>query len=169
MLNNVSLVGRPTKELELKIIGEGTPVCNFTLAVNRPYKNKDGENEADFIQCQAWKRQAEFLGTYVKKGHLIAITGAINTRTYEKDGVTKYVTEVNVNSVQSLEKKPQDDPLKPFTDKLTVDAIKALWTEEWNKRSVGLDNTAQANLKRELTKKYQPQIDSLETKANLPF
>lgn len=164
MMNVVTLVGRPTKELELKIIGEGTPVCNFTLAVNRPYKNKDGENEADFIQCQAWNKQAEFLGTYIQKGQLIGIVGSINTRTYEKDGVTHYVTEVNVNSVQSLE-------FKEKAEAESEEAIKAQWIAEWNKRSAGLDPKAKENLKRELTKKYQPRIDALmmQVKEELPF
>ena len=105
MLNNVSLVGRLTKDPETKVIGNGTAVCNFTLAVNRNFKNQAGEVEADFIQCQAWKTQAEFVGAYIKKGNLVSLTGSIATRNYEKDGITRYVTERNVNSIQSLEKK----------------------------------------------------------------
>ena len=163
MLNNVSLVGRLTKDPETKVIGEGTTICNFTLAVNRPYKNADGEKQCDFISCQAWKKQAEFIGTYLKKGNMIAITGAINTRTYDKDDVKHYVTEVNVNSVQSLEKKDDNDSPK----KLTVSDIQMGWNNEWAKKSVGLDATSKSNLKKELTQKYQPQIDALET--DLPF
>ena len=163
MLNNVVLVGRPTKDLELKIIGEGTPVCNFTLAVNRPYKNKDGEHEADFIQCQAWNRQAEFLGTYIQKGQLIGIEGSIQTRTYEKDGVTHYVTEINVRSVQGLESKNQ-----PY-DFDSEEAIKEAWKAEWNKRSAGLDPKSKDELKRQLEKKYQPKIDALLAPSDLPF
>jgi|LGVE01.1.fsa_nt_gb single-strand DNA-binding protein len=162
MLNNVSLVGRLTKAPEVKIIGEGTPVCNFTLAVNRPYKDKDGENQADFIQCQAWKKQAEFIGTYIQKGQLVSITGSINTRTYEKDGVTHYVTEVNVNQVQSLERKDK-------AEIVTVGSIKNDWNAEWEKRSVGLDATSKSSLKTELGKKYQPLIDAQMKKDDLPF
>ena len=162
MLNNVSLVGRLTKDPEIKIIGEGTAICNFTVAINRPYKDASGEKQCDFISCQAWKGQAEFIGTYMKKGNMVAITGAINTRTYDKEGVTHYVTEVNVNSVQSLEKK--DDSSQEIA---TEESIKKLWNDEWAKRSVGLDATSKSNLKNELAKKYQIQIDALQT--DLPF
>jgi len=162
MLNNVSLVGRLTKDPELKVIGDATSICNFTVAVNRSYKDKDGEQQCDFIMCQAWKGQAEFVGTYLKKGNLISVTGSINTRTYEKDAITHYVTEVNVNSVESLEKKPEGTQAP-----LTVEQIKLDWAAEYSKRSTGLDSTSKANLKKELTKKYQPKIDALENDA--PF
>jgi len=164
MLNNVSLVGRLTKDPEVKVIGQGTAVCNFTLAVNRNFKNDAGEVEADFIQCQAWKGQAEFIGSYLKKGNLISLTGSINTRTYEKDGITRYITEVNVNNVQSLESKKSDTPQLN-----TVGEVKAAWTAEWDQRSVGLDAASKENLKKELAAKYQPQIDKLEQKTDLPF
>ena len=163
MLNNVSLVGRLTKDPEVKIIGEGTAICNFTLACNRPYKDANGEKQADFISCQAWKGQAEFIGSYMKKGNLIAITGAINTRTYDKDDVKHYVTEVNVSSVQSLEKKDDSDQGSIATE----DSIKKIWNDEWAKRSVGLDASSKSNLKNELAKKYQVQIDSLQ--SDLPY
>lgn len=166
MLNNVSLVGRLTKDPEVKTIGEGTAVCNFTLAVNRPYKNKDGENEADFIQCQAWNKQAEFIGSYLTKGQLIGVTGAINTRSYEKDGQTHYVTEVNLNSVQSLERKEESN-----AGTETEASIKKEWEAEWAKRSVGLDAAAKKTLKEDLRKKYQPRINKLEMTKNsdLPY
>ena len=163
MLNVVTLVGRPTKDPEIKIIGEGTVVCNFTLAVNRPYTNKDGEDQADFINCQAWGKQAEFLGTWVGKGQLIGVVGSINTRTYQKDDVTHYVTEVNVSSVQALERSKREHAQE------TEEFIKAEWNAEWNKRSVGLDAKAKASLKAELTKKYQPRIDALTPATDLPF
>ena len=156
MLNNVSIVGRITKDPEVRMIGsEGTAVCNFTVAVNRPFKDENGDNIADFIQCQAWKKQAEFMGNYIVKGQLIAITGSIHTRTYEKaDQTTAYVTEINVDQIQSLERRePQ-----------TEEQIKAQWTEEWNKRSVGLTKSSLASLKKDLTDKYQPMIDRLQVK-----
>jgi single-strand DNA-binding protein len=157
MLNVVALNGRLTKDPEVKVVTEKS-VVNFTLAVNRNYKNKDGEVEADFIQCQAWDKPAEFIGSYVKKGNLVSIAGSIHTRTYEKDAVRHYVTEINVNSVQQLEKKKdtEDAPLK------TVSQLKEEQKAEWDKRSPGLDAQAKDNLKKELTQKYQPQIDALE-------
>jgi single-strand DNA-binding protein len=154
MLNNVSIVGRITKDPEVRTIGsEGTAVCNFTVAVNRPFKDENGDIIADFIQCQAWKKQAEFMKKYIVKGQLIAITGSIHTRTYEKaDQTTAYVTEINVDQIQSLERhEPQ-----------TEEQIKAQWTDEWNKRSVGLTNSSLASLKKDLTEKYQPKIDALK-------
>ena len=165
MLNNVSIVGRITKDPEVRTIGsEGTAVCNFTVAVNRPFKDENGDNVADFIQCQAWKKQAEFMGNYIVKGQLIAITGSIHTRTYEKaDQTTAYVTEVNVDQIQSLERRePQ-----------TEEDIRKAWTDEWNKRSVGLTKQSLAELKKDLEKKYQPRIDALKKeevkKEELPF
>lgn len=151
MLNNVSLVGRLTKDPEVKTLNENTTVCNFTLAVNRPFAKEDSEQTADFIQCQAWNKQADFIGTYLVKGQMIAVTGAINTRTYEKDGVTHFITEVNCNSVQSLERAP----LK------TEEQIRTQWTKEWDQRSSGLDAKAKATLKKELEDKYQPMINAL--------
>ena len=157
MLNNVSLVGRITKDPEVRTIGsEGTAVCNFTIAVNRPFKDENGESIADFIQCQAWKKQAEFMGKYIVKGQLIAITGSIHTRTYEKaDQTTAYVTEVNVDQIQSLERRePQ-----------TEEQIKEEWKKEWDKRSVGLTKQSLASLKKDLEAKYQPKIDALKNKS----
>ena len=161
MINNVTLVGRITADPVTKVIGEGTSVVNFTLAVNRPYKDEIGEYQADFIMCQAWNQKAEFIGSYVKKGDLLGITGSINTRTYEKDEVTHYVTEVNVNHVQSLQSKKEAAP--SFT---TVEEVQDAWRAEWDKKSVGLDAKAKATLKKQLEAKYQPQIAALE---DLPF
>ena len=165
MLNNVSLVGRLTKNPEVRTIGDDTTVCNFTLAVNRPFKDEKGEKVADFIQCQAWKQQADFIGKYLVKGQLVAVTGSIHTRTYEKaDQTTAYVTEVNVNQIQSLERKEAQ----------TEDQVKALWTAEWDQKSKGLDAKAKTSLKKALEMKYQPLIDNLKPKTEeatpeLPF
>ena len=164
MLNNVSLVGRLTKDPEVKPVGENQ-VCNFTLAVNRDYKNKDGEIEADFIQCTAWGTPAKFIGSYVSKGQLVSVTGRIQSRTYEKDGITRYITEVNVNSVQSLEKAKQkvSEVLGTYHK---VEEVQEAWTAEWDQRSPGLDPAAKENLKKELAAKYQPEIDRI---SDLPF
>lgn len=162
MQNVVALVGRLTKDPSVKVLDGGNTVCNFTLAVNRNFKNKDGEVEADFIQCQAWKQQAEFIGAYIKKGNLVSLNGSIGTRNYEKDGNRVYITEVNVNNIQSLESKPKEQS----TDISTVAGIQAAWKSEYAKRSVGLDASAKENLNKELAAKYQPQIDKL---TNLPF
>lgn len=162
MLNVVCLNGRLTKDPEVKVVN-GKSVVNFTLAVNRNYKNKDNEVEADFLLCQAWDKPAEFIGSYVKKGNLVSVLGSIHTRSYEKDSIMHYVTEINVSSVQQLEKKESTIP----TGKMTEPEIKSLWTAEWDKRSPGLSPDAKENLKKELAAKYQPMIDALGN--DMPF
>jgi len=107
-MNNVSLVGRLTKEPELKYTQNGVAICNFTLAVNRPFKNADGESEADFIMVQVWKKPAENAANFLNKGSQGAVNGRISTRHYEKDnGDSVYVTEVVTDFVQFLDTKPQ--------------------------------------------------------------
>lgn len=105
MLNTIQLIGRLTKEPELKKTHTGLSVCSFSLAVNRDYK-KDGEQEADFINCVAWKNQAEFIHSYIHKGNLMSIKGRLQTRSYDDSKGSKiYVTEVVCESVYQLEKK----------------------------------------------------------------
>lgn len=105
-INNVVLVGRLTKDVELRATPSGANVCNFTLAVD-DYNGK--ENIAYFVECVAWNKQAEFLNNYCKKGHLVGVTGKITTRTYErKDGNKAYVTEVLCNQVQSFQPKSDE-------------------------------------------------------------
>lgn len=100
-MNNVSLIGRLTKDVEERRTQSGTPVVSFTLAVNRR-KKEDG---ADFINCIAWDKAAETIAKYVHKGDLFGVTGYIQTRNYEKDGRMNYVTEVVTTSFQFLERK----------------------------------------------------------------
>lgn len=100
-MNNVSLIGRLTKDVEERRTQSGTPVVSFTLAVNR-MKKEDG---ADFINCIAWGKAAETIAKYVHKGDLFGVTGHIQTRNYEKDGRMVYVTEVVTTSFQFLERK----------------------------------------------------------------
>src|SRR5690606_30366161 len=106
MINNVTLVGRLTKDPELRYTPSGVANCIFTLAVNRTFKNQNGEQEADFIQCVAWRKAAENLSNYMTKGSLIGITGRIQTGSYEgQDGKRVYTTEVVAESIQFLESK----------------------------------------------------------------
>lgn len=100
-MNNVSLIGRLTKDVEERRTQSGTPVASFTLAVDRR-KKEDG---ADFINCIAWDKAAETIARYVHKGDLFGVTGHIQTRNYEKDGRMVYVTEVVTTSFQFLERK----------------------------------------------------------------
>lgn len=104
MINTVVLVGRLTKDPELKYTQSGIAVTRFTLAVNRPFKNKEGNNDADFVNCVAWRKQAENTANYLKKGSLTGIEGRIQTSNFEgKDGNRVFMTEVVADSVQFLE------------------------------------------------------------------
>lgn len=100
-MNNVSLIGRLTKDVQERRTQNGTPVVSFTLAVDRR-KKEDG---ADFIPCIAWDKAAETIAKYVHKGDLFAVTGHIQVRSYEKDGRINYATEVVTTSFQFLERK----------------------------------------------------------------
>lgn len=106
MLNNVSLVGRLTKDVDLRYTQSNVAVATFTLAVNRTFKNENGEREADFINCVMWRQQAENLASWAKKGALIGITGRIQTRSYDnQQGQRVYVTEVVAETFQLLESR----------------------------------------------------------------
>lgn len=106
MINNVVLVGRMTRDAELRYTGNNTAVATFTLAVNRNFKNQNGEREADFINCVMWRQQAENIANWAKKGTLIGITGRIQTRNYEnQQGQRVYVTEVAAETFQVMESR----------------------------------------------------------------
>lgn len=108
MINNVVLIGRLTKDVELKYTPANQAVATFTLAVNRTFKNANGERETDFINCVIWRKSAENLANLVKKGNLIGITGRIQTRNYENaQGQRVYVTEVIAENFQMLESRNQ--------------------------------------------------------------
>lgn len=104
MMNRVILVGRLTKDPELRYTPNGVPVATFTLAVNRTFTNQQGEREADFINCVVWRKPAENVANYLKKGSLAGVDGRVQTRNYEgQDGKRVYVTEILAESVQFLE------------------------------------------------------------------
>ena len=106
MLNSVCLVGRMTKDAELRYTPNNQAVATFSLAVNRNFKSQNGEREADFINCVIWRQQAENLANWAKKGALIGITGRIQTRSYEnQQGQRVYVTEVVAETFQLLESR----------------------------------------------------------------
>lgn len=104
VLNTVQLVGRLTKEVDLKFTSSGTAVGSFTIAVNRSFTNQQGDREADFINCVIWRKAAENLASFTRKGSQIGIEGRIQTRNYEnQQGQRVYVTEVVVNNFHLLE------------------------------------------------------------------
>lgn len=109
MINRVVLVGRLTKDPELRYTPNGVAVANFTLAVNRPFSNQQGEREADFIQCQVWRKAAENVANYLRKGSLAGVDGRMQTRSYDNtEGKRVFITEVVTESVQFLEPRNSD-------------------------------------------------------------
>lgn len=106
-MNEVILVGRLTRDPELRYTGDQTPVVSFNLAVDRTFKNKDGEREADFPNCIAWRKTAELIAENLTKGRRIGVVGRLQTRSYDdKDGKKVYVTEVVVDRFEFLDSKP---------------------------------------------------------------
>ena len=105
-MNRTILVGRLTKDPDLRYTPNGVAVASFTLAVNRTFANRNGEREADFINCVIWRKPAENVANYLQKGSLAGVDGRIQTRSYDaQDGKRVYVTEVLAESVQFLEPK----------------------------------------------------------------
>lgn len=104
-MNQVSLVGRITRDVEVTTSAAGREVCRFTVAVNRTFKNANGEYDADFISCVAFGATANFMGRYIEKGRLVSVTGRIQTGSYERDGQRVYTTDVIADSVQGLDRR----------------------------------------------------------------
>lgn len=114
MLNKIILIGRLTKDVELRYTESGKAVANFTLAVDRPFKKAQGEKEADFIRIVVWGKQAESCANYIGKGRLAAVEGRLHIRSYDgNDGQRKYITEVVAETVEFLD-KPKEEPLAEF-------------------------------------------------------
>ncbi len=106
-MNKVCLIGRITRDPELRYTSSNIPTVRFTLAVNRTFTSQNGEREADFINVVVWRNQAENVKKYVGKGSLVAVEGRIQTGSYEKDGQKIYTTDVVADNVQFLESKAQ--------------------------------------------------------------
>ena len=103
-MNKVELIGRLTKDPEVKLTTNQTPFCTFTLAVDRRFKDANGQREADFINCVAWRQTATFIQKYFRKGNRLAVIGSIQTRSYEdKNGQKVFVTEVIADEAEFVE------------------------------------------------------------------
>jgi single-strand DNA-binding protein len=110
MLNRAILIGRLTKDPELRYTPNGVAVASFTLAVNRSWLNQQGEREADFIPIVVWRKQAENCANYIGKGSLVAVEGRIQVRTYDaKDGQRRWVTEIIADNVRFLDKRESNN------------------------------------------------------------
>lgn len=116
-MNKVVLIGRITKDLELRQTATGIASCNFSLAVSKNFKNKDGVVEADFINIVTWRRTAELVAKYCSKGSQIAVEGRIQTRSYDaQDGTKRYVTEVVADSVEFVGSNKASSASNEFVD-----------------------------------------------------
>ena len=114
MINRVVLVGRITRDPETQQTNTGIPYVRFTVAVNRPFKDQNGERPADFINCIAWRAQAEFLQKFVKKGNQLAVEGRIQTNSYtDANGNNRQAFDILVESVSSLEPASKNDGYQP--------------------------------------------------------
>jgi len=127
-MNSVILIGRLTKDV--KVSGNDKKVARYTLAVQREYKNKDGNYDSDFISCVTFGKSAEFAEKYLTKGMKIAVTGNLLTGSYEKDGQTHYTTDVVVNTHEFVESKKESNSSGKgsYTPKETNDEIPAGFT-----------------------------------------
>jgi len=124
-MNKVVLIGRLTRDVELRYTESQTPVATFSLAVNRNFTNQSGEKEADFINIVVWRKQAENCKNYLSKGSQVAVEGRIQTRNYDdKDGKKVYITEVVAESVEFLNTKTSENVNKAPVEKTDAEVLK---------------------------------------------
>lgn len=136
MKNTVILIGRITKDIELRTTSNGNDVVKFTIAIPRDYKNANGDYESDFVSITAYKQSARYLNEYAKKGDLVGVKGRIMTGTYEKEGEKKYKQDIIADSLSLLSlstkkeekqeehkeiKKQEPDPFAEFAQEIELD------------------------------------------------
>lgn len=108
-MNKVILVGRLVKDPEKRTTQNGSSVTSFTVAVNRKFKNADGNYDADFLNCVAWQKTADFVAQYFTKGSPIGVVGSLQTRSYtDKSGIKRYITEILIDDAEFVAKKEND-------------------------------------------------------------
>ncbi|MBQ3219815.1 MAG: single-stranded DNA-binding protein [Clostridia bacterium] len=113
-MNKVILIGNLTRDPELTETPNGVSVCRFDIAVNRDYANADGQRETDFFHITVWRNRAENCAKYLKKGNKVAVCGTLNNRSYDdKDGITRYVTDVVAEDVEFLTPMGSNSPAVP--------------------------------------------------------
>ena len=134
-MNKVILIGNLTRDPECSETPNGTAYAVFNLAVNRPYKNADGETETDFFRCVAWRTKAGVIGRYTSKGKKVCVEGWIQQRTYEKDGGKRTITEIVADSIELLSQRENtaqngDTGAKPPKERETGYQTQIKWTEK---------------------------------------
>lgn len=116
-MNKAILIGRLTKDPEIRYSQSGVAVCNFTVAIDRKYNDQNGNKQTDFLNCVAWRERAEFIDNYFTKGRRIGVEGTIQTRDYQaQDGTKRYVTEILVESVEFVDSNPNSQNGNVNTD-----------------------------------------------------
>ena len=123
MINQVVLVGRTTKDIQLAYTTNNKAYAKFTLAVNRLFKDGQGNQQADFIRIVVWNKQAENAAKFVKKGDLIGVTGRIETGSYDDNGITRYTTDVLASSITFLESKKQQSQAQQTQERILIRMI----------------------------------------------
>lgn len=121
-MNRIILIGRITKDIELKETNSGSKIARFNLAVPRDYKNSEGVYETDFINCMVFGKTAEIVSNYTTKGSQLAIEGRIQTGSYEKDGTKVYTTDVVVDKVNFIGTKSSEQKVEP-TDSQIISSV----------------------------------------------
>jgi single-strand DNA-binding protein len=121
-MNKVQLIGRLTKDPEIKMTSNQTKFCQFTLAVDRRFKDANGQRQADFISCLAWRQTAEFIAKYFKKGNRIGVVGNIQIRSYDdQNGQKRFVTEVVIDEAEFVESSTKNENTTAETNTGFVD------------------------------------------------
>ncbi|OCA12710.1 single-stranded DNA-binding protein [Mammaliicoccus sciuri] len=162
MINSTTLVGRLTKDPELRTTPSGVEVGNFTLAVNRTFTNQNGEREADFINCIVFRKQAVNVNQYLSKGKLAGIVGRLQTRSYEnKEGKRVYVTEVVCDSVQFLEPKDSQNGSNSYQNETTY--------QNTNNNTQNGESVQQGQNKAKYDQQNNPFANGNEIEDDLPF
>ena len=128
--NKITLVGRLTRDPEIKYILGGIPVSKYVIAVDRPYKNSEGGRDTDFLKVTCWRKLAEFSKKYLTKGRLILVEGALHEDRYEKDGQTRYFTEIQAYRIIFMDNKEHSSTFAP--DDVSEEFVKAYDTGDLN-------------------------------------
>ncbi len=128
--NKIILVGRLTRDPEIKYVMGGIPVSNYVLAVKRPYKNSEGTLETDFLRVACWRKLAEFSKKYLTKGQLVLVEGAVQEERYEKDGQTRYSTKIKADHIEFMSPKENGATFAP--DNVSEEFVKAYDTGDLN-------------------------------------
>ncbi len=138
-LNRVLLIGRLTREPELRYTPDGTPVANFTIAVNRSFTNQQGEREADFIPVVVWRKQAEQCAEYLSKGREVMVDGRLQVRSYEdRDGIKRKKSEVIAWRVQFLGRLKKEEPSLEEPTEVEIDKV-SMDEDETREKNSSLD------------------------------